>query len=170
MNLRICRTSRGLNRPKQKEESMLLSCVLQQSYLDVLQFRPETVMKLSQKIKPKLFQGPDGYPPYLLKKILPVIAVIANPICMPFQSFMSVGKIPLEWKSAVITPSSKKGVSSDPSNYRPVSLTSVFSKLMERDVVLDLITYLQSNNVINKRQHGFLKKRCAAINHLVIGP
>ena len=76
---------------------------------------------------------------------------------MLFQSFMSVGKIPLEWKSAVITPLYKKGVSSDPSNYRPVSLTSVFSKLMERVVVLDLITYLQSNNVINKQQHGLLK-------------
>jgi len=87
---------------------------------------------------------------------------------MLFQSFMSVGKIPLEWKSAVITPLYKKGVSSDPSNYRPVSLTSVFSKLMERVLVLDLIrpTYLQSNNVINKQQHGFLKKRCTATNLL----
>jgi len=39
-----------------------------------VQFHPETVMKLSQKIKPELSQGPDGYPPYLLKKILPAIA------------------------------------------------------------------------------------------------
>ena len=37
---------------------------------------------------------------------------------------------------------------------------------MERVVVLDLITYLQSNNVINKQQHGFLKKRCTATNLL----
>jgi len=85
---------------------------------------------------------------------------------MLFQSFMSVGKIPLEWKSAVITPLYKKGVSSDPSNYRPVSLTSVFSKLMERVVVLDLITYLLSNNVINKQEHSFLKNRCTATNLL----
>jgi len=85
---------------------------------------------------------------------------------MLFQSFMSVGKIPLEWKSAVITPLYEKGVSSDPSNYRPVSLTSVFSKLMEHVVVLDLITYLQSNNVINKQQHSFLKKPCTATNLL----
>jgi len=37
---------------------------------------------------------------------------------------------------------------------------------MERVVVLDLITYLQSNKVINKQQHGFLKKRCTATNLL----
>jgi len=37
---------------------------------------------------------------------------------------------------------------------------------MERVVVLDLITYLQSNNLINKQQLGFLKKRCTATNLL----
>jgi len=47
---------------------------------------------------------------------------------MLFQSFLSVGKIPLEWKSAVITPLYKKGVSSDPSNYRPVSIFSIFHR------------------------------------------
>ena len=137
--------------------------VYENTRLEYVQFRPEIVMRLCQKIKPKLSQGPDGYPPYLLKKILPSIV---DPVCMLFQSFMSVGKIPLEWKSAIITPLHKKGVSSDPHNYRPVSLTSVFSKLMERVVVLDLITYLQSNNLINKQQHGFLKKRCTATNLL----
>jgi len=75
--------------------------------LENVQFHAETVMKLSQKIKPELFQGPDGYPPYLLKKILPAIA---DPICMLFQSFMSVGKIPLQWKSAVITPLHKNSI------------------------------------------------------------
>jgi len=59
-----------------------------------------------------------------------------------------------------------KGVSSDPSNYRPISLTSVFSKVMERVVVLDLLAYLQSNNLINKQQYGFLKSRCTATNLL----
>jgi len=38
--------------------------------------------------------------------------------------------------------------------------------LIERVVVLDLITYLQSNNLINEQQHGFLKKRCTATNLL----
>ena len=82
------------------------------------------------------------------------------------HSFMSVGQIPAEWKSAIIIPLHKKGMSSDPSNYRTISLTSVFSKLMERVVVLDLLAYLQSNNLINKQQHGFLKKRCTATNLL----
>ena len=72
------------------------------------------------------------------------------------------------WKSAIITPLHKKGVglSSDPSNYGPVSLTSVFCKLMERAVVQDLINYLLSNKLINKQQHGFVKRKCTATNLL----
>ena len=139
------------------------SRVCENTRLDGVQFQPGILIRLCQKIKPKLSQGPDGYPPYLLKRI---ISVVSDPVCRLFQAFMSVGKIPSEWKSAVITPLYKKGVSSDPSNYRPVSLTSVFSKLMERVVVLDMIRYFQLNNLINKQQHGFIKKRCTATNLL----
>jgi len=91
--------------------------------LDNIQFRPETVMRPCQKIKLKLFQGADGYPPYLLKKIPPAIS---GPICMLFQSFMSVGQIPAKWKSAVIIPLHKKGVLQTPQT-RSISLTSVLA-------------------------------------------
>ena len=115
-------------------------------------------MKLSKKIKPKFSQGPDGYSSYLLTKIVPAIA---EPVSIMYQSFMSVGRIPTMWISAIITLLHKKQVSSDPSNYRPVSLTSVFCKLMERAVFLDLINYLLSNKLINKQQHGFVKRKCS---------
>ena len=122
-------------------------------------------MKLSKKIKPKFSQGPDGYSSYLLTKIVPAIA---EPVSIMYQSFMSVGRIPTMWKSAIITPLHKKGVglSSDPSNYRPVSLTSVFCKLMERAVVLHGLNYLRSNKLMNKQQHGFVKRKCTATNLL----
>ena len=50
----------------------------------------------------------------------------------------------------------KKGPSSDPANYRPVSVTSVFGKTMERVVAADMANYLLSNNLLNASQHGFL--------------
>jgi len=52
---------------------------------------------------------------------------------------MSVGKVPADWKIAFITPLFKKGASSDPSNYRPISVSSVFSKLMERVIATNLL-------------------------------
>jgi len=79
---------------------------------------------------------------------------------------LSVGKVPAGWKTAIITPLFKKGVSSDPSNYHPISLTSVFSKLIERVIVINLLNYLRSHNLISKQQHGFLSKRSTATNLL----
>jgi len=85
---------------------------------------------------------------------------------MVHQSFLSVGIIPLDWKSAIIVPIFKKGVSSDPSNYCPVSLRSVFSKLMERCIVIDMFSYLLSRNLITKPQRGFLERKSTTTNLL----
>jgi len=74
--------------------------VNESTMLDNIQFRPETIVKLTKKIKPKLSQGPDGYSSYLLTKIVPAIV---EPVSMMYQSFMSVGRIPMMWKSAIIT-------------------------------------------------------------------
>ena len=51
-----------------------------------------------------------------------------------FELSMRVAKIPSEWKVAEVRPIyKKKGKKSDPCNYRPVSLTSVICKVMEKN-------------------------------------
>ena len=112
-------------------------------------------------MKPKFSHGPDGYTPFLLKQIGPSIAGV---IVQLFESFMSIGKVPGDWKEAIIKPLFKKGPSSDPASYRPVSLTSVFSKLMEKVVVEQMLRYLLINKLISKQQHGFLSRRSTATN------
>ena len=69
-----------------------------------------------------------------------------------FNSFISVGDIPSSWWKAIITPiyMYKKGPSSDPANYRPVSLTNVFGKIMERVVAADMIGCLLWNSPLNQ--------------------
>ena len=63
---------------------------------------------------------------------------------------------PDEWRSAIVTPVHKGGLASIISNYRPISLTCVASKVIERVVVVNLLTYLRHRNLISKQQHGFL--------------
>jgi len=74
--------------------------------------------------------------------------------------------VPQAWRSAIVTPIFKGGLASDPSNYRPVSLTSIFSKVMERIIVVDVLSYCRKHNLISKQQHGFLSKRSTVSNLL----
>jgi hypothetical protein len=66
--------------------------------------------------------------------------------------------VPHEWRCAFVTPILKKGISSEPNNYRPISLTSVGCKLMESILKCDMSDYLLKHNLISQHQHGFLSK------------
>ena len=52
----------------------------------------------------------------------------------------------------------KKGVSSEVVNYRPISLTYVFWKLLERIIHDKMLRYLSADGLISHHQHGFLAK------------
>ncbi|KAK4822229.1 hypothetical protein QYF61_011870 [Mycteria americana] len=65
---------------------------------------------------------------------------------------------------ANVTPIYKKGRKEDPGNYRPVSLTSVPGKIMERFILSALNRHVQANQGIRPRQHGFRKGRSCLTN------
>ena len=52
----------------------------------------------------------------------------------------------------------KKGQHSDPANHKPVSLTSLASKVMEHVVCCHMSQHLAENSIINPHQHGFLRR------------
>ena len=70
------------------------------------------------------------------------------------QSLMQ-GKFPSELKIAKITPVFKSGDRSEIANYRPISVLSSLSKIIEKVVVVQFSEYLQQNNILNPRQFGF---------------
>ena len=55
-----------------------------------------------------------------------------------------------------VIPVFKKGSKCLPGNYRPISLMSVFNKILEK-LTLKLLNFLDSNNVLSKQQFGFRK-------------
>ena len=61
------------------------------------------------------------------------------------ETMWEEGRLPAEWKHAIIIPILKPGkVGSDPSSYRPIALTSVLCKIMERMVTNRLVYFLES--------------------------
>jgi hypothetical protein len=67
---------------------------------------------------------------------------------------------------AFVTPVFKKGATSDPNNYRPISLTCSCCRVMERIINSRLINYLLEHQLITKHQHGFLRKHSTCSNLL----
>ena len=129
--------------------------------LDTINFEQSIIYRTGRRIKPKMSSDPDGYCPFLLTKLL---SSISGPLSIIYQSFMSTGNIPDSWKTSIITPLFKKGTASDPNNYRPVAITSIFSKLMERVIVSQTSNHLKELGLISKEQHGFLKGRSTSTN------
>ena len=107
--------------------------------------------------------GPDGLPPLLYKSLA---QCISEPLALMFDSFMSVGRIPDEWRRAVVTPIYKGGLAADVSNYRPISLTCVTCKIMEKVIIRRMLCYLYKHCLISKEQYGFLSGRSTTLNLL----
>ena len=121
------------------------------------------VIKTIRGLKNNSAPGLDNYTPYFLKQIL---AQIANPLTKMFNVSLSEGVVPSDWKTAVVTPIFKKGDPQKASQYRPVSLTSVVCKVLERIIREQFVKYLIENDIIPKEQHGFLSKKSTTTNLL----
>lgn len=113
------------------------------------------VENLLKSLNPNKASGPDEISPRLLKELHHEIAPFLLKI---FQSSLKTGIVPNDWKSALVAPVYKKGPKSKPSNYRPISLTCISSKLMEHILVSNIMNHFDSNDLLNPFQHGFRSK------------
>ena len=73
--------------------------------------------------------GPDEISNWVLKECA---EELSKPLQIIFKKSVSNGKLPEIWKKANIVPLYKKGDRQCPLNYRPVSLTSVVCKILEK--------------------------------------
>ena len=73
--------------------------------------------------------------------------------------------VPRSWKQAVVIPLHKKDDPTVASNFRPVTLVPVISKIVERLVHEQLTTYLSDNHIFTEDQHGFMTQHstCTAL-------
>jgi hypothetical protein len=126
-------------------------------------FPYNTIKKVLEKLPSKCSLSPDGFTAFFLKNIASEAAV---PLSFLFELSMKTGEIPLIWKKGIIRPFHKKGPASTISNYRPISLTCICSKVMESVIANNMLTYLRANNLISKSQFGFLSKRSTCTQQL----
>ena len=97
--------------------------------------------------------GPDGLPTSLFSFFT---GRLASPLLHVFNSSITSGVVPSCWKTAEVVPIYKgKGDTNSASNYRPISLLNVASKILERLVSLQLRAYLDDCCALSDEQFGF---------------
>jgi hypothetical protein len=126
-------------------------------------FSPLNVYKELVKLDKNKTAGIDGINPTLLKECAHSFSV---PISLIFKMSYENSTVPSTWLEANITPIHKKGKRTDPANYRPISLTSVLCKTMERMIKNEMMCFLEKHRLISKSQHGFVKFKSCVTNLL----
>lgn len=108
--------------------------------------------------------GNDNIHSFVLKSCATSWAV---PLSIIFRKSLDTGEVPDAWLEANVTPLyKKKGSRLDAVNYRPISLTSVVCKIMEKLIKNSVMKFLDDNELISKHQHGFRSKKSCTTNLL----
>ena len=110
------------------------------------------VEKIISKFVPKSSSGPDDISAKIVKSIK---THISTPLSLIINQSFVTGIFPNRLKLAKVLPIYKKDDDQIFTNYRPISLLSVFSKVFEKIAYSQFYEYLMRNNLIYGSQHGF---------------
>lgn len=113
------------------------------------------IAKLIKGMAPRKAPGMDHITGAMLKPIATPLAQLLNPLLSLCWRW---SWIPLTWRSAQVVPIFKKGNPSLPANYRPISLTTTFRKILERCLLPTLLEEMPSLDIA---QGGFRMHRGA---------
>lgn len=108
--------------------------------------------------------GPDEIPAVFFKRLAYSLGV---PLAIVFQHSLHQAVIPDAFRLAKVIPLYKgKGEKNAASSYRPISLTAVACKVLERIVADKIRIFLTGNKLICPQQHGFMSSRSTTTNLL----
>ena len=120
---------------------------------DVL-FDDETILGIIRSLNPNKSSGWDSISPRMLKIC---DSSIVKPIRIIFETCLKTGIYPNKWKMSNVCPIHKKKSKNDKSNYRPISLLPILSKIFEKIIFESLYSYFTKNNLLVSCQSGFIK-------------
>ena len=124
------------------------------------------VNKALLALNPGKSTGADTIRARLLKAAAPAITM---PITTIINNSIRSGTFPTMLKLAKVFPIHKKGATDDKGNYRPISVLSALSKILERHVHDSLYAYLMARNLLHGSQSGFRTQHSCetALNYMV---
>lgn len=123
------------------EKTIFLSPITGKEFLDI-----------TEEVCKKMSYGYDEIPCAIIRRVsIYILAPLVNIINATFEQ----GLFPTALKRSVIKPIHKKGNRTEMRNYRPISIQSGFSKIIEKAMYRRLTSFLSKHKLINDCQHGF---------------
>ena len=122
--------------------------------LTIFAFRSREVRRLLLNLDPYGGTDPLGRFPLFLKRTADVMAPCLSVV---FRRPVRLGSFPACWRNAKVTPIPKGPQSSSVANYRPISITSVLSKVFEHLVSVHLGRFMECNGVLPATKFAYRK-------------
>ena len=153
-NLLSAQYSSVFSKPTDSPYFAMVENVNSASITDI-DFTEQDIIDAIDELKNTLSSGPDGLAAIFLKKCK---TSLSKPLYYLWRKCLDQGITPCKLKDAHIIPIHKGGSMDDLNNYRPISLLSIFDKLIEKLMHKQLYEFLEKNNVLFKNQYGFRKR------------
>ena len=120
--------------------------------LEDINITNEIISKNLKELNISKATGPDGINAKILRELADQITPVLK---LLYEQSLSEGKLPHQWKEGNVIALFKKGSKRSANNYRPVSLTSICCKILEKIIRNSIIKSLDEQGLIHKDQHGF---------------
>ena len=132
--------------------SVVESNPLSTETLNLIEVSTTEVTTLLEELDCSKAPGPDNIPTVVLKRCA---SALAPSIAALFNGSFANGHFVSAWKTANICPVHKRENKADVTNYRPISLLSILSKIQEKCVLKRLLPHI--SEALFPMQHGFIK-------------
>lgn len=124
---------------------------------DIQPTTPAEIKRIIKKFKNNKAPGADGIPNKVLKNLNKKALVQLNHI---INACLKTGYFPTKWKEATVLALPKPGKDhKNVTNYRPISLLSTMSKILEKMILNRIRTQLGIEDLLIEEQYGFRSKR-----------
>lgn len=111
--------------------------------LTTVEITEEKIVKAIGRLNGNKSAGPDHIHPKFLKE---TVQQIKKPLKTIFEKSFAEKSLVKSWKKANVTPIFKKGSEKNTRNYRPINITSIIGKLLQRLIRDEIVEHMNANN------------------------
>jgi len=117
-------------------------------------FTANEVGNVIWQMKPSKTPGIDGITSNIIQRVYTILPEFITSL---YNYCLRTGYFPHQWKKSLIIPIVKPGKEDclDPSRFRPISLISVSGKILEKLMIVRIMTHIEAKSGLNKNQYGF---------------